>query len=177
MPDGSQTPRIDRRGFLKVGAALGGGLALTIALPPLRPALAAAGDPAGFAPGAFIRIDRQGLVTLVMPMAEMGQGIYTAHAMMLAEELEVGLDQVRLEISPPNDALYANPVLHVQTTGLSTSIRAFWTPLPRSGSRFPRPTTRCTQIRCCTFRRRGSRPRSVPSGRRCARPARWPAPC
>ena len=134
MPDGSQTPRIDRRGFLKVGAALGGGLALTIALPPLRPALAAAGDPAGFAPGAFIRIDRQGLVTLVMPMAEMGQGIYTAHAMMLAEELEVGLDQVRLEISPPNDALYANPVLHVQTTGLSTSIRAFWTPLRQAGA-------------------------------------------
>ncbi|HMG49411.1 MAG TPA: xanthine dehydrogenase family protein molybdopterin-binding subunit [Inquilinus sp.] len=134
MPDGSQTPRIDRRGFLKVGAALGGGLVLTIALPPLRPALAAAGDPAGFAPGAFIRIDRQGLVTLVMPMAEMGQGIYTAHAMMLAEELEVGLDQVRLEISPPNDALYANPVLHVQTTGLSTSIRAFWTPLRQAGA-------------------------------------------
>ena len=67
MPDGSQTPRIDRRGFLKVGAAIGGGLALTIALPPaLRPAFAAA-EAAGFAPNAFIRIDRQGLVTLVIP--------------------------------------------------------------------------------------------------------------
>jgi len=51
--------------------------------------------PPPFAPNAFIRIDRQGAVTLVMPMVEMGQGIYTAMAMLLAEELEVGLDQVR----------------------------------------------------------------------------------
>lgn len=73
MPDGSMTPRLDRRGFLKVGAAVGGGLALTVALPAsLRPALAAAEAP-GFAPNAFIRIDRQGLVTLVIPSAEMGQ--------------------------------------------------------------------------------------------------------
>ncbi|OWJ57831.1 xanthine dehydrogenase family protein molybdopterin-binding subunit [Inquilinus limosus] len=130
MPDGSHT--LDRRGFLKVSAAVGGGLALTIALPPaLRPALAEA---SGFAPNAFIRIDRQGLVTLVMPMAEMGQGTYTAHAMLLAEELEVGLDQVRLEHSLPDDALYANPMLHVQTTGLSSSVRAFWTPLRQAGA-------------------------------------------
>ncbi|KGM35277.1 xanthine dehydrogenase family protein molybdopterin-binding subunit [Inquilinus limosus] len=131
MPDGSRT--LGRRGFLKVGAAVGGGLALTVALPPsLRPALA--GATSGFAPNAFIRIDRQGLVTLVMPMAEMGQGTYTAHAMLLAEELEVGLDQVRLEHSPPDDALYANPMLHVQTTGLSSSVRAFWTPLRQAGA-------------------------------------------
>jgi len=76
-----------------------------------------------FAPNAFIRIDRQGAVTLVMPMVEMGQGIYTAMAMLLAEELEVGLDQVRLEHAPPNDALYANSILHIQTTGLSLDPR------------------------------------------------------
>src|SRR5882672_5243474 len=80
------------------------------------------------------RIDRRGAVTLVMPMVEMGQGIYTAMAMLLAEELEVGLDQVRLEHAPPNDALYANSILHIQTTGLSASIRAFWTPLRQAGA-------------------------------------------
>src|SRR3546814_16738545 len=69
-------------------------------------------------------MDRQGLVTLVIPSAEMGQGIYTAEAMLLAEELEVGLDQVRLEHSPPSDALYANPLIGVQLTGGSTSVRA-----------------------------------------------------
>jgi len=132
MPDGSHT--LDRRGFLKVGAAIGGGLALTVALPSaLRPALAAA-EAAGFVPNAFIRIDRQGLVTLVIPSAEMGQGIYTAEAMLLAEELEVGLDQVRLEHSPPSDALYANPLIGAQLTGGSTSVRGFWTPLRQAGA-------------------------------------------
>src|SRR3546814_6628395 len=75
-----------------------------------------------------------GLVTLVIPSAEMGQGIYTAEAMLLAEELEVGLDQVRLEHSPPSDALYANPLIGVQLTGGSTSVRAFWTPLRQAGA-------------------------------------------
>jgi isoquinoline 1-oxidoreductase subunit beta len=135
MSNGSLTPSLDRRGFLKAGAAVGGVLTLTVALPPmLRPAWAAAETSHGFAPNAFVRIDRQGAVTLVMPMVEMGQGVYTAQAMLLAEELEVGLDQVRLEHAPPNDALYANSLLHVQTTGLSASIRAFWTPLRQAGA-------------------------------------------
>jgi isoquinoline 1-oxidoreductase beta subunit len=134
MADQLLVPRLDRRGFLKAGAALGGGLVIRLALPlALRPAWAAAASP-GFAPNAFIRIDRQGVVTLVMPMVEMGQGTYTALPMLLAEELEVGLDQVRLEHAPPNDALYANSMLHIQTTGLSASIRAFWTPLRQAGA-------------------------------------------
>jgi isoquinoline 1-oxidoreductase beta subunit len=125
----------DRRSFLKIGAALGGGLALTVGLPPvLRCAWGATGDSSIFVPNAFIRIDRSGAVTMVMPMVEMGQGVYTAMAMLLAEELEVGLDQVRLEHAPPDDALYANAILHVQTTGLSSSIRAFWTPLRQAGA-------------------------------------------
>ena len=135
MSDDLPTPGLDRRSFLKAGAALGGGLALTIALPAvLRPVWAAAAASSSFAPNAFIRIDRQGVVTLVMPMVEMGQGTYTSLPMLLAEELEVDLDQVRLEHAPPNDALYGNSILHVQTTGLSTSIRAFWTPLRQAGA-------------------------------------------
>ena len=135
MPDGSLMPRLDRRHVLKVGAAFGGGLVLDVTLPPLlRAGLAADAAAPAFAPNAFIRIDREGAVTLVMPMVEMGQGVYTALAMLLAEELEVGLDQVRLEHAPPDDALYANAILHVQTTGLSSSVRAFWTPLRQAGA-------------------------------------------
>jgi isoquinoline 1-oxidoreductase beta subunit len=125
----------DRRDFLRVGAALGGGLVLSVALPnAIGPVWAAAEASPEFAPNAFIRIDRKGEVTLVMPMVEMGQGIYTAMAMLLAEELEAGLDQVRLEHAPADDALYANSILHIQTTGLSASIRAFWTPLRQAGA-------------------------------------------
>ena len=135
MADQLLMHRLDRRGFLKAGATLGGGLVINLAVPlALRPAWAAAVASPGFAPNAFIRIDRQGVVTLVMPMVEMGQGTYTALPMLLAEELEVGLDQVRLEHAPPNDALYANSLLHIQTTGLSASIRAFWTPLRQAGA-------------------------------------------
>src|SRR3546814_20874486 len=54
--------------------------------------------------------------------------------MVRAEELEVGLDQVRLVHSPPSDALDANPLIGCQWTGGSTSVRAFWTPLRQAGA-------------------------------------------
>jgi isoquinoline 1-oxidoreductase beta subunit len=87
-----------------------------------------------FAPNGFIRINPTGAVTLVMPMAEMGQGVYTSLSMLLAEELEVKLDQIQVQHAPPNDALYANAFLQIQTTGASSSVRAFWTPLRQAGA-------------------------------------------
>ena len=54
-----------------------------------------------------------------MPYVEMGQGTYTSIPMLIAEELEVDLTQVRLEHAPPNGKLYANPLLGVQATGNS----------------------------------------------------------
>ena len=133
MSESAPGSRFDRREFLKVGAGVGG-LMLSVAIPSLLRPSAAAPETSGFAPNAFIRIDRAGAVTLVMPMVEMGQGIYTALTMLIAEELEVDLEQVRLEHAPPNDALYGNAILHVQTTGLSSSVRAFWTPLRQAGA-------------------------------------------
>src|SRR5881227_2862727 len=82
-----------------------------------------------FAPNAFIRIDPAGRTTLVMPQVEMGQGVYTSVAMILAEELDADYQQVVLEHAPPNDKLYGNPVFGIQVTGNSNSIRAFWKPL------------------------------------------------
>lgn len=87
-----------------------------------------------FAPNGFIRINPTGAVTLIMPMAEMGQGVYTALSMLLAEELEVELDQIQVQHAPANDAVYANALLHIQTTGASSSVRAFWTPLRQAGA-------------------------------------------
>jgi CO/xanthine dehydrogenase Mo-binding subunit len=57
-----------------------------------------------------------------MPYVEMGQGTYTAVPMLIAEELEVDLDQVRLEHAPPDERLYGNPLLAgVQATGNSNA--------------------------------------------------------
>ncbi len=123
---------VSRRTLLKLASAAGGGLALGFSLPwPLRDATAAA---AAFAPNAFIRIDHTGRVTMTMPYVEMGQGTYTSIPMLLAEELEVGLDQVHLEHAPADDKVYANPLLGFQATGGSTAIRASWEPMRRAGA-------------------------------------------
>jgi isoquinoline 1-oxidoreductase beta subunit len=87
-----------------------------------------------FAPNAFIRIDEAGHTTLMMPQVEMGQGVYTAVAMILADELDADLSQVSLEHAPPNDKLYGNPVFGLQVTGNSNSIRAWWTALRNAGA-------------------------------------------
>src|SRR6266478_6854620 len=87
-----------------------------------------------FAPNAFIRIDSAGKTTLVMPQVEMGQGVYTAIAMILAEELDADFSSVVLEHAPANEKLYANPAFGIQATGGSTSLRAFWTPLREAGA-------------------------------------------
>jgi isoquinoline 1-oxidoreductase beta subunit len=124
-----------RRAVLKAGAAAGSAFLLGFYLPLGRGAQRQApADGKRFEPNAFIRIDRQGLVTLVMPQVEMGQGIYTGLAMVLAEELDVGSDQVVLETAPPNEKLYANPVFGLQATGGSTSMRAFWMPMRKAGA-------------------------------------------
>jgi len=57
--------------------------------------------------GGFVRISRQGRISLVMPSVEMGQGIYTAEAALLSEELDVRLDQIEVIAAPPDASLYA----------------------------------------------------------------------
>ena len=130
------TAHASRRSFLKSAAAAGGGLLLSFSVPaPWSRGKAAdnTGD-ASFAPNAFIRIDRNGRVTLIMHKVEMGQGTYTSMPMLVAEELEVDLTQVHLEHAPPSDPLYAEPLLGVQETGGSTSVRGNWEPLRRAGA-------------------------------------------
>ncbi|MBV9889699.1 MAG: xanthine dehydrogenase family protein molybdopterin-binding subunit, partial [Rhizobacter sp.] len=92
-------------------------------------------DPSGrFAPNAFIRIDGSGMTSLVMPQVEMGQGVYTAISMILAEELDADFARVAVIHAPPDEKHYANPQLGVQATGNSNSIRAWWKPLRVAGA-------------------------------------------
>ena len=134
-PDGRPSgSRFSRRGFLQAGASAGGGMLLSLNL-PFAGDDADAADAAGFAPNAFIRIDGGGQIVLTMPYVEMGQGTYTAIPMLIAEELEVDLKQVRLDHAPPNEKLYGNPLLGgVQATGNSNAMRAAWQPLRQAGA-------------------------------------------
>jgi isoquinoline 1-oxidoreductase subunit beta len=117
---------LSRRSFLQAGAAAGGGLMLSLRLPLANGNAAAAGADS-FVPNAFIRIDRDGPIILTMPYVEMGQGTYTSIPMLIAEELEVELSQVKLEHAPPDEKLYGNPLLAgIQATGNSNAVRASW---------------------------------------------------
>jgi isoquinoline 1-oxidoreductase beta subunit len=123
-------PNVSRRALLTGGLTTGFLLAFHL---PLR---AAVNEPVQtdvtdgkFAPNAFIRIDETGRTVLMMPQVEMGQGIYTSIAMILAEELDADWSKVEVQHAPPNDKFYANPVFGLQATGGSTSIRAWWKPL------------------------------------------------
>jgi isoquinoline 1-oxidoreductase beta subunit len=124
-----------RRSVLK--AALAGGFLLAFRIPAQavnEPEQLPDSTEGQFAPNAFIRIDRSGKTTLVMPQVEMGQGVYTSISMILAEELDADFAQVAVVHAPPNEKLYANPFFGVQVTGNSNSVRAFWKPLRQAGA-------------------------------------------
>jgi len=128
------THTVSRRDFVVVLTATGGGLMLGWRVGDASGTATAATAPPGFAPNAFIRIGRDGRVTMIIGQVEMGQGMYTAMPMLLAEELEVGLDQVQLEHAPPDDKLYANPLVGFQMTGASSSVKFLYEPMRRAGA-------------------------------------------
>jgi isoquinoline 1-oxidoreductase beta subunit len=112
---------LSRRALLKGGAAVGAGLVVGFRL-PLADALAQSA-PGKFAPNQWLSIDRDGLVTIVNSVPEMGQGTSTSMPMIVADELDVDLSKVRVEQAPANPKLYANPVTGAQSYGGSRGIR------------------------------------------------------
>lgn len=132
-----------RRTLLKVGSLALGGLVIGFTLPfagrsfaeqilnegpedqPMTNATAL---------DAFISIDRDGQVTFTVPKIEMGQGAQSGLAVMVAEELEIGLEQITLKEAPPNEQIYNDKLLNFQATGGSTSIRSNWEPLRQAGA-------------------------------------------
>jgi isoquinoline 1-oxidoreductase beta subunit len=147
LNDHSVPEQVSRRDALRVGLGAGGALFVVFGLPALAsrfqplssghtPSVVtqAKAETASFAPNAFIRIAADNKVTLTMPYVEMGQGTYTSIPMLIAEELEIDLKQVQLAHAPPNEKLYANPLLGVQATGNSNAIRGAWQPLRQAGA-------------------------------------------
>jgi isoquinoline 1-oxidoreductase subunit beta len=121
-------PQLNRRRFIQAGVAVGGGLMLSVAVPKSHPT--ATSQTAML--NAFVRIDPNGKITLVMPKVEMGQGTYTSLPMLIAEELETSLDDIDVEAAPANPDVYGFE--GDQSTGGSTTIRECWLPLRRAGA-------------------------------------------
>jgi isoquinoline 1-oxidoreductase beta subunit len=122
---------IDRRSFLRVSALAGGGIALAAYLEPAE-ALAAwvtPKAPAAFTPNAYIRITADGVITIVAKNPEIGQGVKTMLPMLIAEELDVDWQDVKVEQAASDPAKYGN-----QFAGGSTATPNNWDELRRVGA-------------------------------------------
>jgi isoquinoline 1-oxidoreductase beta subunit len=121
-----------RRSFLKIAAATSGGLLVGVSLPGLQSAQAAA---LLHTPNAWVHIGDDNTITLIVARSEMGQGVYTALPMLLAEELGVDLAIVKVAMAPPNAKAYGNALLGgTQLTGGSSSVRDGWDRLRIAGA-------------------------------------------
>ncbi|MBN2303892.1 MAG: xanthine dehydrogenase family protein molybdopterin-binding subunit [Anaerolineae bacterium] len=131
------TTNVNRRSFLKLAGLSGSALVLGFRLPDESVMLAESSDmpvinmaqPAGdFVPNAFIGIDTDGTVTLIVHRSEMGQSVNTSVTMVLAEELEADWSKIRIQQAPP-DRIYGD-----QVTGGSVSMSGSWGILLSSGA-------------------------------------------
>ncbi len=126
---------LSRRQFLKESAALMGGLVIGFYLPNKGGRAFAAEAPSKpvYPPNAFIRIATDESITIVVKKSELGQGVYTSLPMLIAEELEVDWNQIRVE-SAPVAAVYNHTGFGMQMTGGSSSIPSSWEQLRRVGA-------------------------------------------
>lgn len=116
---------MDRRDFLK-GTALGTGLVIGFHI-PVKNAFAQFGPaPTSWPTNAFVRIAPDSTVTVISKHTEMGQGIYTGLATLIAEELDADWSQMKVESAPANVELYMHLMLGLQGTGGSMSIPNCW---------------------------------------------------
>jgi isoquinoline 1-oxidoreductase subunit beta len=121
---------LDRRSFLKTGAAVGAGLWVGFHLPVSQARDTAARQEKKPANpfNAWIHVSPANDVTLIVGKSEMGQGIMTALPMILAEELSLDWKSVRIEQAPTDPAIYN------LGTGGSGSVAGSWLPLRRAGA-------------------------------------------
>jgi len=120
-----------RRSFLKVSAAATGGLLMAVNLPGTLGQAMAAGTV--HTPNAWVHIADDNTITILSSHSEMGQGVHTAMPMLVAEELNVEMSQIRVVDAPPG-AAYVNALLGAQITGGSTSVRGGWEKLRVAGA-------------------------------------------
>ncbi len=126
-----------RRDFIKAGAALGAGLTLGFHLTPARAGKRVVQTAAGeaFAPNAFIRVAPDNTVTVLVKHLEMGQGVQTGLPALVAEELEVPWESIRVEAAPADHTLYNNLLWGpMQGTGGSTAMGNSYEQLRRAGA-------------------------------------------
>jgi isoquinoline 1-oxidoreductase beta subunit len=136
----AKSPDESRRDFCRRTAAAGGGLVLALTLPAFgakprsrAPAAAARGAEVSSQLNAWLKIAPDNSITVIVDRSEMGQGVYTSLPMLLAEELEVDLTNIRV-ISAPVGEAYVNVGNGGQITGTSNSVQDAWDRLRTAGA-------------------------------------------
>ena len=132
-PAGTDLPTrsLSRREFLGSAATIGGGLVLALSLPGWPKSLA--GRNAGGQLNAWLQIGSDESITVIVDRSEMGQGVYTAMPMLLAEELEVDVATIKVIAAPVGD-VYVNKLNGSQMTGTSNSVTDAWERLRTAGA-------------------------------------------
>jgi isoquinoline 1-oxidoreductase beta subunit len=118
---------VSRRDFLKISSVAGGGMLIGFNLLSDNTSAAAIADGV-FSPNAYITINSKGLVTLMAPNPEIGQGVKTALPMILAEELNVKWDTVEVDMAPLDQKFGS------QVAGGSGAIRGRFMPIRKAGA-------------------------------------------
>jgi isoquinoline 1-oxidoreductase beta subunit len=114
---------LDRRGFLKILTAGSSALVIGAWLPPVANPPHRSGRGEGFHPSPLIEITPDNMVTVIVKHLEMGQGVETGLASLVAEELDAGHDQVRTRFAPVDPMRYGNLLAFgMQATLASTSM-------------------------------------------------------
>ena len=132
----SSSTTTSRRDFLKNVVKAGAGLTLAVQLPSVI-----AGDSAtqtavaqAFEANAFVRISTDNKVFLIMKHLEMGQGVYTGLATLIAEELEADWTQIITEGAPADTKRYKNLLWGSQGTGGSSAIANSFMQMRQAGA-------------------------------------------
>src|SRR5260221_676553 len=111
---------VTRRGFLKTAGGAAAGLAVSFYVPQIVRAAPAMKAPPMPPANAFLRIGADDSITVVLAHSEIGQGMWTGLAMLIAEELECDWTKVRAEHAPAAP-VYGHPMMGMQMTGGSSS--------------------------------------------------------
>ena len=124
------TIMLSRRSLIQAGLSAAGGLMIAAFAPEFAGATTIAGEPwspeTGESPhevNAFVVIDPDNSVTLRVAKSDMGQGVLTSMAMIVAEELECDFAKVKVEYASANRNLADNNVYRSMGTGGSSSVR------------------------------------------------------
>ncbi len=121
---------VSRRDFVRVSMVLGGGLMVSVygCGPNGEEPQTGATSDGSFAPNAFLKIDTNGSVFVTSKHLEMGQGVYTGLATIIADELDADWSKVTVEGAGADDKKYGNSKIGgMQGTGGSTAIANSWT--------------------------------------------------